>query len=379
MTDKKRRPRLKALVVGLFIAVVLAEIVLRFFPVSTGMRPQPVNAEHTVFQFEPSRSFVFSRDWNFAVANKGWINNDGFVNDQDYVARDDKPLLAVVGDSFIEAAMVPYAQTVQGRLAQELRGQARVYSFAASGAPLSQYLVWAKYAHDTYAPDALVISVVGNDFDESLAQYSICPGQHHFVPDGQGGLQLQRFDFEPNLFGPIVYSSAFARYLHLNLKLSTRLSELRRSLFGPKREDVQWFVGNTPAAFTPERLADADMALDTFFRLLPEMSGLPTDRILFVLDGMRPELYDAEQLDKAGKSFFATMRGRLITKARGNLYETIDLQAFFVDRYRRDGSRFEFPTDYHWNATGHGVAARAIQGSALYHTVQGLKRHGEAD
>src|SRR5215218_9782103 len=126
MSNKPRRSRLLAFALGFLIVVVIAEIVLRFRPVSTGLRPRPVNAEHTVFQYEPSHSFVFSRDWNFAVANEGWINNDGFVNAQDYVVNDTKPLLAVIGDSFIEAAMVPYEQTVQGRLAKQLDGIARV-------------------------------------------------------------------------------------------------------------------------------------------------------------------------------------------------------------------------------------------------------------
>lgn len=378
MAARKRRSRLLALGLGFVFVCVAAEIVLRFLPVSTPLRPRPVNAEHPVFQFEPNHSFVFSRDWNFAVASKGWINNDGFVNDRDYVAQDEKPLVAVVGDSFIEAVMVPYRQTAHGRLAQALEGKTRVYSFAASGAPLSQYLVWAEYARNTYAPDALVISVVGNDFDESLASYSICPGQHHFVPDEHGKLQLQRFDFEPNPIGPIVYASAFVRYVNLNLKLSTRLKTLKRSIFGPERTaGPDLYVGNTPAAHTPERLAQSDTVIDTFLDLLPEKSGLPRERILFVIDGMRPELYDEAALAAATASYFGTMRGHFIVKARARGYEVMDLQAYFIDRHRRDGSRFEFPTDYHWNGTGHEVVARAIQDSVVYGTVRHLTRHGE--
>lgn len=376
MTEKKRRSRLKAFALGLVIMLVLAEIALRFFPVSTGLRPIVVNAEHPVYKFEPSHSFVFSRDWNFALANKGWINDDGFVNDQDYVAHDDKPLLAVVGDSFIEAQMVPCASTVQGRLAKELDGRARVYSFAAGGAPLPQYLVWAKYAHDTYAPDALVISIVGNDFDESLAKYQICPGQNHFVPDSAGVLELHRFDYAPNALGPILYASAFGRYLHLNLKLGTRLSDFKQFVLGHKKV-AETFVGNTETEYTPERLADSVSAVDAFFRLLPSMSGLDHDHILFVIDGMRPDLYDAARLEAASTSFFAVMRARFIEKAKSLSYEIIDLQAPFIQRYARDHQRFEFATDYHWNAVGHGVVAEAVKGSELYRRFLLVKSHGE--
>ena len=138
MTETKRRSRLKALLLGCAITLVVLEIVLRCVPVSTGLRPEAVDAEHPVYHFEPDHSFVFSRDWNLALANKGHVNNVGFVNDQDYVAQDDKPLVAIVGDSFIEAQMVPYAGTAQGRLATKYANSARVYSFAAAAAPLSQ-------------------------------------------------------------------------------------------------------------------------------------------------------------------------------------------------------------------------------------------------
>jgi hypothetical protein len=362
--------------VGLLIAFLLLEIVLRFCPVSTGLRPQTVDAEHPVYRFVPSHSYTFSRDWNFALANKGWVNADGFVNDQEYVVNDLKPLLAIVGDSFIEAQMVPYAETVQGRLAHTCDGTARVYSFAAAAAPLSQYLVWAQHARDTYVPEAMVISVVGNDFDESLAKYSVAAGQHHFVPDAARKLQLQRFDFASSRLGPLAYSSALFRYLHLNLKLSSRIGALIGALSGKKTPE-QRFVGNTATAYTPERLADSLAAIDRFFELLPTMSGMGPERILFVVDGMRPDLYDRFALENARTSYFSVMRSSFISKARMLQYEVIDLQDAFIARFERDHQPFEFRTDYHWNGNGHSVVAEAIEGSKLFQSFRRLTRHGQ--
>lgn len=374
MSGAPKRPwrrRLLAFVVGLAIIALVAEIVLRFFPVSTGLRPRPVNAEHTVFQFEPNRDYVFSRDWNFHVANKGRVNDDGFVNDQDYLSSDAKtPLIAIIGDSFVEAQMVPYAETLQGRLAKEFAGKVRVFSFAASGAPLSQYLIWAEYVRDRYKPAGMVFVVVGNDFDESLAKYSICPGQHHFVPNDKGELELRRFDFTPSSLSPLVYSSALARYLNLNLKLSTRVSALTRWIRGDSKPESTWYVGNTPAEYTPERMSDSQKALDAFFRELPARSGLPVDRICFLLDAMRPEIYDEAALAKARASYFGQMRAAFLKASRERFYETIDLEPFFQQRHATDNAVFEFPTDYHWNGTGHEVAARAFLGSRLQRKVR---------
>jgi hypothetical protein len=365
MLSKKLRTRLLALALGAGGLFLAAEVALRFLPVATPMRPLPVDAGSPVFRFAPERAFTFSQDWNFHLANSGRINAAGFVNDREYVESSPLPLLAVVGDSFIEAAMVPCAQTVQGRLAADVEGRGRVYSFAASGAPLSQYLVWAEHARERFAPQALVISVVGNDFDESMARYSLYPGLHHFAPDDSGALQLVRVDFRPSALGPLVYSSAVGRYLLLNLKLRTKLSQLLR---GKAELGDTWYVGNTPGEYTPERLEESQRALDAFLDLLPQKSGLPPERVLILVDGMRPELYDPPQLERAAQSYFGVMRARLIEQARARGFEVLDLQPAFQERFAREREPFEFPSDYHWNATGHAAVADAVRGSRVWRT-----------
>ena len=90
--------------------------------------------------------------------------------------------------------MVRYPDTLQGRLATALAGKARVYSFAASGAPLSQYLIWARHAVREYGAQALLINVVGNDFDESISTYKTEVGFWQYVPDANGELDLRLFE-----------------------------------------------------------------------------------------------------------------------------------------------------------------------------------------
>jgi hypothetical protein len=58
--------------------------------------------------------------------------------------------------------MVPYAKTLYGRLAKALDGRLRVYRFGASGAPLSQYLIWVGYAVREYGARAVVTNVRWN-------------------------------------------------------------------------------------------------------------------------------------------------------------------------------------------------------------------------
>jgi len=56
-------------------------------------------------------------------------------------------------------------------------------------------------------------------------------------------------------------------------------------------------------------------------------------------------------------------------------YEVVDMDPFFAEAYRRDGRRFEFPRDGHWNGYAHGIVAAAIGRSRLFSSVFGSKRH----
>ena len=109
------------------------------------------------------------------------INNFGFVSDFDYDPHEDSPLLAVIGDSFVAAFMVPYRETCAGRLAARLHGTARVYSFGAAYSALSQYLGYAEYVRDTFRPAGLVIVIIENDYDQSLRKYGLRQGMYQFV------------------------------------------------------------------------------------------------------------------------------------------------------------------------------------------------------
>jgi hypothetical protein len=176
----RRRPRfllpLLSVLIGFGAPLLVAEVVLRFLPRNELPPLLAVNAANPLLRFTPRQTFTYTRGWDFSLVTRGRTNNLGFVNDQDYDSTAATPLLAIVGDSFIEALMVPYAQTLQGRLAALAGSRARVYSFGVSGAPLSHYLVEADYARATFHPSAYVVLVVGNDFDESLLQPGLRPG-----------------------------------------------------------------------------------------------------------------------------------------------------------------------------------------------------------
>jgi len=352
--------------VSIAIALTLLELGLRFLPVATILSAVEVNENNPVFRFTPNRHYVWSKGWNFSIVNKGRVNKNGFVNDLDYDAAPDAlPLIAVIGDSYVEAQMVPYHDTVQGRLARRVGDRGRVYSFGSSGAPLSQYLTYAEHAAQTFVPEAMIFVIISNDFDESLLKYKAKPGFQYFVEGAGGELTLTRIDYKPSLIGRLIRSSALARYVMLNLNLYHQIKDLlaRRSHNEVKAQD---YAGNVPWSVEPERVADSIRAIDAFLDQLPTQSGLPASRHLFVLDGIRPHLYSPAKLAATADSYYDLMRRHFIQAAQQRGYELIDMQPLFLRQYQQDGLRFEFPTDGHWNGHAHGVAADAIASSRTY-------------
>lgn len=244
-----------SIMVSLVAFLTLAEIFLRFLPVAHTPLLVPVTAADSVFHYAANRPFVFSRDWDLHMVNHGWVNNAGMVNDQDYRKDDTTPLLAVVGDSFIQALMVPYTETMQGRLARALDGRLRVYSFAAQGAPMSQYLIWGRQAVREYNAKALIINIVANDFDESHDAYKqYFPGFWIYVPDSDGYLRLRLCELHVGAIHSLVKHSAVARYLFTNLKMKYFLIEkgwLHKLTVNDGSTDGQRYAG-TPR-LTPTR------------------------------------------------------------------------------------------------------------------------------
>jgi len=349
--------------ISIVVCLLAAEIVLRFLPVSTGLRSMPVTAADPVLHFTPNRPFVNSLGWTMHNLVHGRVNNAGFVNDQDYV-RDGLPLIAVVGDSFIEAQMVAYPESLQGRLAAALKDKFRIYSFAGSGAPLSQYLIWAGFAVKEYGARAVVINVVGNDFDESLAAYRIGPGFWQYVPDSNGVLQLKLNPHQAGTLISLARHSALARYFIINLGVQNRLFGIRwlgEMIFGKPANAQPRYAGNTDASTDEKRVRDSLAAIDAFLRDVPEHVGLPPDRVLFTLDGFR--YADAAQAGQG--TYFDLMRRAFVEKAAAKGYDVIDLDTRFIPRHARTGESFEFYDDNHWNAAGHDVAFEAVMASKL--------------
>ena len=275
--------------------------------------------------------------------------------------------------SYIEALMVPDAETMQTRLARTFARKLRVYSFAGSGAPLSQYLVWAGHAVRDYGAQVAVINVVGNDFDESLCAIKLAPGFWCYGEDANGQLHLRLVEHRPGLGTQLIRASALARYLLINLQVMHRVWEipgLAEWLFGTSAATRPHFTGNTDARTEEQRVRLSLAMIDAFFRDLPERVGLQAERVLFTLNGYR---YASTAKQSEG-TYFDLMRRAFAAQARMLGYELIDLDTLFTAP-EQAGQRYDYADDAHWSGNGHAVAAQAVSSSRL---LAGLLQSAQA-
>jgi hypothetical protein len=343
------------------LTVLVLEGVLRCLPVAWAPAVQPPSADNPIQRYVPNTAFTWSLNWDFASVVHGHSNAQGFIADYDYDPAASTPLVAVVGDSFVEALRVPFGETLTGRLQAMLGTRGRAYAFAQSGSPLSQYVAYAAHACKVYRPQRLVVVVVGNDFDESVYAHRQRNGIYHLYPRPDGGFDFRLTPLPPaGLIERIARRSALALYLMRNVGISDFLQQIGINL-AQEAHAAELYVGNTRAAADAARLAEGGRVIAWFLDALPKAACLPPQDIVLTVDAMRPQIYNPQELAAARPSYFGRMRSKLISDATAKGFRVVDMekpmQADFATRH----VPFEFPQDMHWNAEGHAVAAQAVR------------------
>jgi hypothetical protein len=331
---------------------LIFEIILQFLPVNEGFKFRDVNISSPIFRAEPNNEVVHSKFWYFYQDRKIKTNNEGFRNDIDYVATQTSPMVAVIGDSYVEAVQVDYNETFFSILHNQLQPSGRCYSFGFSGAPLSQYLIWAEYAFQKFKAQNVVFSIISNDFDESLVKYKQSKGSHFYVPGPDSLHYLQRFDYRRSFLNKAVSHSALARYLYANVQI-TALPQKFTNFFKDTNDS---FVGNVASNVSSTRISDSQLAINLFFRDLPTRVPLPKSKVVFILDG---RFYDMKEKE-INKSYFGQMRNYFLIKAASEGYRVIDLKPLFDQDYAEHKKRFDFPSDGHWNRDAHAIVADSL-------------------
>ena len=358
---------------GVLLPLVLLELFLQFLPVASPLRNIPISATNPIYRKELNKDFTNSHGSFFDIVTKKHSNNYGFINRRDYFPNATSPLLAIIGDSKVEAGQVDDDQTVTERLQQKVGENGRIYSFGFGGLQLPMYLVYAQYAQQTFHPDGMVFVIVGNDYDESISKFNNKPNFYFFYPAEDGRLIWKLNPYQLKIDDRILRYSALYRYFKNNLNGVAQIEFLRGKINNLLSSDktgydpISAFARDAAMDANSERVQLSKKGIDEYLRLLPKMTGLPPSKILLVVEGRSYP----EELEQSTTflTFLDIMRDYLMKKAQEGGFEVLDLQTAFIEHYKRNHKRFEFPTDAHWNSVGHQVVAEQIENSHLFRAL----------
>ena len=276
--------------------------------------------------------------------------------------------IAVVGDSYVHGSFVDAAQGFPEVIERQLNAagvRAEVLRFGMDGAPLSQYLHMLRREVRAFKPDLVVVQLIHNDFDESyrFLKTRYASAFLKIGVDDQGRpREIAPEEFTPGRADALRQLNTF-RYLYYKTGAYLRLKRLVSGL---------WWGGDED--FAPEFVSSgvdirriADHAKNRFFAryVLSEMRALSREdgfKLAFAMDGVREAIYAGKPLDSYEVHKLNRIAGDL-TSELGLSF--LDLQDTFQEHYAREGRRFEFPFDWHWNALGNRLAGEAIAGFLL--------------
>jgi hypothetical protein len=305
-----------------------------------------------IFKYLPGQDDGTFTAGRFAQLRARWhINNEGWNSPVDYTTVKHRPLIAVIGDSYIDAMQVESGSDYPSLMRNALEGEYDVYSFGMSGAPMSQYLHMSRYVTERFDPDILIFNIVTNDFDESV--HSIRPFIHLMTVDERDGSiveippRVDRRHSEYSWTKRALKKSAIVRYLFLNLRMKQTVAALRSR----KKEK---YIDNTKADRIKANAAKIDDAVDYIVRTIREEN--PDRRIMFVIDAPRGAIYAGDP-GSYGLSFLHDMMKEACSS---HGVELLNMTDAMTEDYRKNGKKFNSEYDNHWDAYGHEVVAREV-------------------
>ena len=155
---------------GFCLTPLLLEAVFHLLPVETGMGREPMARFGPTTGASPGRAFSFARDWKFTQLNRGMINSDGFIGERDYPKTGAGEVVAVIGDSFVEAVMTPSADTLHAVIGDHLtRGASgKVVGLGLSDAELATFQHFFERATEIWDLDFVVFVIGEGDLADAF-------------------------------------------------------------------------------------------------------------------------------------------------------------------------------------------------------------------
>ncbi|MBX9605518.1 MAG: hypothetical protein K2Y51_04795 [Gammaproteobacteria bacterium] len=332
------------MLLGVLLAVLALEGALRLLPTGT-YTDTGYHIDPLIVTYRPGHRFHSSQGWDFSQPQTHHANNLGFLSSRDFVP--DPTALVVIGDSFVDASMLPEDERLGGQL-QRLLGARPVYAMGGPGSSLLDYAERLRYAAEKLDARDFVLVLERGD-----ARQSYCGSGNVHGPCIDRASGAARTDIRPPARAAQRYlrHSALLQYLlgHLRFDPQARLQRALRTLGGAEGGVAQG--PRTGAATNDFSEAEIARVVEAFFaRIEPYRRG----RLLMVFDSDRVRM-------EAGESGTTPEREQFMALARAHGAEVIDTLPGFRAAVAASGRHLEIsPLDGHWNREATALVAREI-------------------
>jgi len=308
----------------------------------------PTDRQHPFARHLPYDHYTYSFGWAMSNARQGTFNDQGFANSADFTGANG---ILVVGDSYIEARMLAYKQTLQGRLSELAEGP--IHAAAASGNGLADALVLIEHYSPILHPRAVVVFVEPFDLTSLTAEPS--RGHSSFRRE-EDQIWITHNEYSESSVKRLFTWSSLLRYAYYNLKVTELLT--KRSSPRP---------GAAAFTTTGDQPFD-DAVLHYFFDRLRSIAKAHAFEVIFLMDGNRREIYEHAVAEAVSPRTAASKRFTALAAEYG--YQTIEMHSVFADHWRRYRERLDFlPMDGHWNRVAHKLAAQEVAKRLNRHQV----------
>jgi len=319
----------------LLLLVALLEVSFRVLVPASELPFYVFDHKDNILKYDnrKQRDGLFTSGSLAEIRSRWHVNNIGWLNDRDYTGSGDKPVIAIIGNSYIEALPVNPDRNLTSDLQQQLGNKYAVYSFGISGAKLSEYLHVSRYVRKHFHPQVMIFNLVDDDIS---------------------GSQLSSDNKEGNLYfsySPSGVKESFVPYIPSKIGLYYRKSALLR--YG-RFNNGMFDSGKSPSALSRETKSNYNKEFTdyAFAKIRLENPGCA---VIIVIDAPRRDIYQGITEKKNDE-----LRNIVESASIANGFQLVDLTSPMTDLYSNNHLKFEFETNYHWNEYGYRVVSDQI-------------------
>jgi hypothetical protein len=317
------------------VGTLVVELLFRLLPVSSATQLGYYN-DPEILVYPPHYAWRTATGWDLRNAQELRSNGAGFAAEREFVA--DANAVGLVGDSYIEASMLPAQDRPAAQLERALAGTRPVYGMGSPGSSLLDYAERVRWASRRWQVRDFVFLVEAGDIRQSLCG----SGNVHSACLDRTSLEPRREHFrEPDRAKRMLRESMLAQYLFGQVKLKfDHLVDETFSRTTPEMVDRSQSRGAGHQALSPEVM---DAVIDVFLaRVLPYRAG----RMIVILDGRRTG--PSKVIEQKDVERQHTMR-----RFREAGFTVIDAEVIYGEHLAHSPLSVEVgPYDAHLNAIG---------------------------